>query len=326
MGWDDVYTPPMFAKRTSLLMILVGLTAVGCKTDDSPDARQLPPPSFDARTGDAPPSSSADARVTDAAMGGMADARPAVDASSGAVDAPLAMPDAMQATPDAMEPTGAATLIINEIAPSGDTMDLVELVAVTGGTVNNITLYQDITNDVELLARLPDVTVAAGDIIVVHLTPDTSIVADEVATQEDCTDASCYDTAWDFIGETDAEDQQVGYSHRVLYLLTPAESYMDAVAFMRHNVNRRDDFVADLLYITGEGPDENPGVDVWQSKCADICDFDHIDNMYAATVDWTGAGVAPSGDTAQRKTGAPNTRTVDDWQTLAQPQTLGLPN
>src|SRR5215218_8332824 len=99
MGWDDVYTPPMFAKRTSLLMVLVGLTAVGCKSDDQPDARVLPPSTGTADAApavDAPTASGADARPGDASMGSMADARPAPDASSGAVDAPIGMADAMQ--------------------------------------------------------------------------------------------------------------------------------------------------------------------------------------------------------------------------------------
>jgi hypothetical protein len=315
----------MFAKRSLLLILLVAAAAPGCKSDDMPDARQLPAPSTDARLSDAAPGSS-DARPGDA--GASADARadaggtPDGSVSDAAVaDAPMAMPDAMATGPDAPIPTGGATLIINEVSPSGETNNKVELLAIAGGNVEDIVLRQDITADVEILAVLPDTIVATGDIIVVHLRPEDGIV-EEVGTDEDCTDPACYDSAWDVRGETSADDQEVGYSHRVLYLLGPDDAFMDAVPFMRHPADRPG-FLNDLLYITGES---TPGIAFWQSKCAMPCDFENVQNMYDATVNWTAAGPAPSGDTVQRKTGAPNTRTVEDWQATVQPQTLGLPN
>lgn len=337
----------MFVIRPRFVMILVALASVACKDDSKPDARHLPPPpsDVDASMGggaDARPAAdasmtSSDARAVDASMT-VADARPAADAA-GAVDAPVQMPDATMGTPDAMTTGGVpdaplalsgASLVINEVQPNIPTTneDLVELVVTKAGTLSGIGLYQDITADVEVLAKLPDVTVAVGDIVVIHLQAPVG-VENETTAMDDCTDAACYDTAWDFVGETGTSNQ-VGYSHRVLYLLTaPPESYIDAVVFMRHgNIQGPAAFLNDLLYVTGKFPGSDPGVDVWQSKCAEPCDLTapNIQNAYDATVDWTGLGNSPTGDTVQRKAGTPNTRTVDDWQAGPQPQTLGLPN
>jgi hypothetical protein len=314
----------MFAHRFTLLMVGLSLAACFDHDDDgTPDARR--PGTADARPSDARPSDArpSDARPSDGGTG--PDAPAAADAA--VIDAPLNVPDA--AAPDAplaidaMPPSGAAKLIINEVAPSGETNDLVELYAVQGGSVNNITLYQNIIADVDLLARLPNVTVQTGDLIVVHLKPATTFV-EETTTKAACTADECYDQAWDFHGET-GDDHEIGHSQRVVYLLTaPPESWMDAVPFMRTNVTLRNDYIRDLLHITASGPIDNPGVDVWKTLCADPCDT--AEKASAASVDWMGAAPAPNGDTVQRKAGAPDTRSKDDWQTGVQPQTLGLPN
>src|SRR5690606_11792728 len=61
-----------------------------------------------------------------------------------------------------------AVLRVTEVQPNmTGGGDLVELVALSGGTVDSFLLQQDI-NSAATLATFPNATVAAGDIIVVH--------------------------------------------------------------------------------------------------------------------------------------------------------------
>src|SRR5689334_22892677 len=99
-----------------------------------------------------------------------------------------------------------ATLMINEINPNiSSAHDLIELIAVTGGAVDDITIEQGISSPV-VLAIFPYLTVAAGDIIVVHLNPATATgsapYSETVAVNEyaNASFSANYDNAWDFHG------------------------------------------------------------------------------------------------------------------------------
>ena len=95
--------------------------------------------------------------------------------------------------------SSVGTLQLNEVNPNiTSSLDLVELLALTSGNINGITLEQDIGTKT-VLATMPNITVAKGDLVVVHL-GSTTTATTETSTQDDCTDASCYAGAWDVKG------------------------------------------------------------------------------------------------------------------------------
>ena len=302
---------PMISSPTfGRLALVVVATLAGCSSDSSPDARistpDAPMVTVDARSADAP-AAAADARVADGPRS-TPDARPP--------DAMPAPPDAM-AQPDATTAPEAAELIINEVAPGmSDDKDMVELLVVKAGSTRNIQLWQDLTAATEVLATLPTLAVDAGQIIVVHL--QNVDVLTEMETRDECGNPACYGDAWDVSGDP-AANRSIGYSHRVLYLLDANQAIMDGVAFMRRDgVNGPDAFPADLALLISGGD--------WKTACAAPCDYDNIENMHAATVNWTGAGSDALGQTIQRKAEGPDTDTIDDWNATPTANSLGDAN
>ena len=63
--------------------------------------------------------------------------------------------------------------------------------------------------------------------------------------------------------------------------------------------------------------------DLWSEVCADPCDYDHLDNMYAASVDWSDAGTTVDGNSVQRKAGGVNDHKLSDWNDTVVAPTLG---
>lgn len=85
-----------------------------------------------------------------------------------------------------------ATIVINEVAPSQTTNDLVELYVVSSGSLLGYTLYEG--TGVTLMA-FPDTTVTAGDYIVVHMGGSGT---NETVSKTQSTDTGHYPAAWDF--------------------------------------------------------------------------------------------------------------------------------
>ncbi len=206
-----------------------------------------------------------------------------------------------------------ATLLINEVNPNiSGGKDLVELLATTAGSINGVTLQQDVAAPVTL-ATLPNVTVAAGDLIVIHLAPDTTTT--ETSTKGDCTDGGCYAGAWDVNGGITG----ITFSNRVLRLVAPDNSVADAVPFAKVSTTSPSGYPADLQAIQAAGQ--------WlPADCGGaLCSYASTPLASDATisVDWTTAGPSAIGTSVQRKSGAA-TRTSADWTPAAQ--TFGLNN
>ncbi|WP_224245986.1 chitobiase/beta-hexosaminidase C-terminal domain-containing protein [Hyalangium gracile] len=125
----------------------------------------------------------------------------------------------------------SAVLRITEVAPNIDFQrDLVELQVVQGGSVANMTVEADTF----VLATLPDVQVATGDIIVVHFNPNTAPGTDAPGPEllgkshyPAGSYASNYDTAWDFHGNATG----INLPHRVLRVEDRYGNIQDGVAF-----------------------------------------------------------------------------------------------
>ena len=100
--------------------------------------------------------------------------------------------------------------------------DLIELQVLAGGTLRDLT----ITQDGAVLATLPDVTVSAGQLVMVHLTPAAGVTT-KLTAQGDCSNVACFAQAWDVNGGATG----ITFTRRVLAVVNPSGDLQDAVAF-----------------------------------------------------------------------------------------------
>src|ERR1041385_6097815 len=205
--------------------------------------------------------------------------------------------------------------MLNEINPNiSSSHDLIELVAVTGGSVNGFTIQQGISSAVTL-AALPQVNVSAGDIIVVHLVPATATgaaPASETISKNEYAHAAYsanYDNAWDFHGGTTG----LTYSNRVLLVKDSAGTIQDAVPFT-NNGGSPAAFPGDVTTIQGQN--------FWHpSDCGGSpCSYSSAPTVESIAVNWQGSSTTPNGNTAQRISGTDTDSNVD-WTSAPQPQT-----
>ncbi|MFP2906714.1 chitobiase/beta-hexosaminidase C-terminal domain-containing protein, partial [Pyxidicoccus sp. 3LFB2] len=219
-----------------------------------------------------------------------------------------------------------AVLRINEVAPaiSGGTFgrDLVELYVVQGGNTDGMTLVEATLAN-PLLATLPDVDVATGDLIVIHLDPDrvtpgSDAPASEVTSKTAYPQSqylSNYDTAWDFHGAAGG----VTNNNRVFRIRDPVGNTQDAVPFVFTLFqNPPAGFLTHLSAIQMEGQ--------WlPANCnGGPCNYNNFPGALDVSVDWTSA--FPSGEktTTVRRVLAGDSNRKGDW--AVGTGSLGLPN
>lgn len=214
-----------------------------------------------------------------------------------------------------------AQLLINEVNPNiGSARDLVEFLVVSGGSTNGITLVQR-GSAVETLATFPNVNVATGDLIVLHLNPAAAAGAapgSEVTSKNEYAAgmfSANYDTAWDFHGGATG----LSFSHRVVEVQGPGAVVQHAVPFVVSNSgNPPAAFPAVLQALQAAGG--------WlPADCGgQPCTYVSTPTAVAISVDYLGSGTGPTGNSVARKPGA-STMMKDDWNTAA-PNSFGLPN
>lgn len=214
-----------------------------------------------------------------------------------------------------------AQLLINEINPNiAASHDLLELLVTAGGSTNGITIHQLGSVD-DLLVTLPELNPAAGDLIVVHLTPaGTTGIAPMSETMSKnqfpkATYSANYDGAWDVLGNAIG----LTYGNRVLEVFTPAGTYIDAVPVVQAMAaNPAAAFPATLQTLQADGhwlPIDCGGM---------LCTYMSTPTAIAVSVDYFGAGTAATGNSVQRKLGM-NNKMNSDWN-VAGPNTFGAPN
>ncbi len=216
---------------------------------------------------------------------------------AGAVDAPTDAKPQVDSGPDAG--AGVAILKINEVNPNiTSSLDLIELRASVGGATAGITLEQDINTKV-VLATLPAINVATGDLIVVHLTPPIA-VTDETASKTTCINAACYTGAWDVRGGTTG----ITYSGRLLVLRAPNSTILDGVAFYRMGTASPGTYFGELMALQGAG--------AWlPANCGgNPCNTNLLAESISA--DWNGTGTTATGASVARK-GNADTDKAADW-------------
>ncbi|WNZ66132.1 Ig-like domain-containing protein [Myxococcus sp. MxC21-1] len=216
----------------------------------------------------------------------------------------------------------AAVLRISEVQPNmADARDLVELEVITGGTTAGIILQQDVNSPVVELAKFKDVTVAAGDIIVVHLNPAAGFIAETQAKDEvpQSTASTHYDTAWDFQGEG---ANAITFSSRILLVKDVAGNIQDAVPFARTTGTPPAAFIGNIQAVQAAGH--------WlPADCSGApCTTTSTPTAAAVAADWTAipasaGSVTPTTNTI-RRISATDTNTKEDWAVGAP--SWGLPN
>ncbi|MBL0698649.1 Ig-like domain-containing protein [Comamonas sp. JC664] len=210
-----------------------------------------------------------------------------------------------------------AVLRLTEIQPNmGSNRDLVELQVITAGTTANIVLQMDV-NSPRHLATLPDVDVAEGDIIVVHLNPDATFREETLAKDESprSTYAANYDTAWDFRG---FEANDITYSSRIVLVKDAAGTIQDAVSF-RTAGNPPAAFPGNLQAIQAAGQ--------WlPADCGGaLCTATSTPTAADVSVNWAGIpNGANTTNNSVRRISATDTNTAADWAVGAP--SWGLPN
>ncbi len=217
--------------------------------------------------------------------------------------------------------SSVAQMLINEVNSNiSNSHDLIELLVTQGGSTSGITVTQ-IGSNTETLATLPDVSVAAGDIIVVHLVPSgtTGIAPSSETTSKSqfaqLTYSANYDSAWDFLGGGTG----LTYGNRVVQVSAPGGTVLDAVPFVvSTSSNPTSAFPGVLQALQAAGgwlPADCGGA---------LCTYSSTPTAIEISVDYAGCGNSSTGDSVQRKPGA-NTKQRADWYP-AQAQSFGLPN
>lgn len=209
-----------------------------------------------------------------------------------------------------------AEMVINEVNPNISTSrDLVELLVISAGTTMGITLVQD-GSVLDTLATMPDVTVAVGDLIVVHLNPTAATGAAPASETVSKTQfpaamySANYDGAWDFHGGTTG----LTFSHRVLRVEAPGGgSSLDAVPFvLSTTVSPPAAFPGDLQALQAAGR--------WlPADCGGSpCSYTSTPTAVGVSVDYNGCGTSPTGNSVARQSGQ-MTMQKGDWNAAATP-------
>jgi hypothetical protein len=206
-----------------------------------------------------------------------------------------------------------ATVLLNEMNPNiAGGLDLMELRATGPGDATGITIQEGVAA-ANVLATLPALTVATGDLIVVHLSPAAG-VSNESASKSDCSDAACYAGAWDVRGGSSGAT----FSNRVIVVKAADGTVLDAVPFVKTSLTSPPSaFPPDLQTVQA--------MTQWlPADCAGApCSYTSTPTAQSVSVDWTSVGNSAGGTSVQRHLALDNNM-ASDWQTGAS--TFGAAN
>ena len=194
-----------------------------------------------------------------------------------------------------------AQLTLSELNVNlGGGSDLIELTVTQGGSLGGYTLR---ANPVAagasgtLLATIPAICGAVGDVVVVHLVPPAAPATSETLSKnqfDNATYSQNYDTAWDVLGGSGG----VGWTDQVITLRNPAGAFVEAVAFSDlkavAGAQTTATFRNSLAFVQGQG--------LWMpANCGGVaCDDASSPTASAVSVDWSGLGSTPSGNSVHR--------------------------
>lgn len=205
-----------FIVRVAAAAMFAFIACSGCDSADCEEGQCTVDsgPVFDARPGDA----TADVPV-DGAL---------IDAGTDSTDAPS---------------FAAASLRFTEINPASQN-DLIELFAARGGALDGIHI-SELTNSGFAFSFPAGYTVAAGDIIVLHLGGDCT---DDATDPQSCGESAPFSDAWDF-----GAPGSLTYSGKVLELFSADDTAMDGAPFVESHGVAPGTYVAAVKQIQADG-------------------------------------------------------------------------
>lgn len=216
--------------------------------------------------------------------------------------------------------TAPAILRLNELNPNVTTgkQDLLELIAVTAGSTGGIQIQQNIVASTVAIATLPNIQVAAGDLIVVHINDLTTDggpgFPSETTDKNSCVAMECYPNAWDVI-DTKLSNKDLTTSAKVLVIKTPTGGYTDGLAWVLPSATLSGTYYNEVNALIDAGMWANCGPNAY-------CGTDN-DAAIQASANATGIGTTTGGNTLGR-TSATDTNSAADWAVDAG--TIGQPN
>ncbi len=184
---------------------------------------------------------------------------------------------------------------LNTNLPGG--ADLIELTVTRGGPLNGFTLRADPSAAAgatgTLLATLPSICGAVGDVVVVHFTPPAAPLSETLSRSQfdNATYAQNYDTAWDVKGGSAG----VANTNHVLALRDPAGTYLEAVPFSDGSAPALGSaFLASLAFVQGAS--------LWQpADCNGVaCTGTSSPTAQSISASWAGLGNTPADNSVRR--------------------------
>jgi hypothetical protein len=200
-----------------------------------------------------------------------------------------------------------AVLRITEIAPNvASSRDIVEFQVVSGGTTRGMTFF-DATGNLGF-GTFPTVTVATGDVIVLHLNPDKVTAGFDAPGSETTSKSqyasasysSNYDNAWDFQA---TNTNAIAYSSKVLRIRDANGVTQDAVSAYTTGATPAAAFPTTVQALQAEG--QWLPADCGGSTCSTAALAQGI------SANW--AGVSTTRATTLRRVSATDSNTKDDW-------------
>jgi len=183
----------------------------------------------------------------------------------------------------------------NSNLPGGS--DLVELTVTRGGSLNGFTLRSNPTALAgatgTLLATLPAICGALGDVLVVHLTPPMGGPASETVSKNQFANATYpqnYDGAWDIVGGSTGLGPNT-----VISVRNPDSSYLEAVPFSDGSATAAGSaFLTSLAFVQAQL--------LWTpADCGGAaCTGASTPTAQSISASWAGLGNTPGGDSVRR--------------------------
>ena len=202
-----------------------------------------------------------------------------------------------------------AVFVLSEVNPNiSGSRDLIELRAISAGTMNGITVVQNppaSSSSYLLMATLPNVMVAAGDIVMVHLNSNGFIQTETNAKNQwpQAFYPDAFDSAWDVLGGTTG----LTFGYRVVAVLAPdGVTIQDAAGFVTTSGTPPAAYPAALQYIqslTHWFPANSNGQPT---------DYTTSPTAQEISVNWSGAATTRAGNSVRRAPGT-DTNAAADW-------------
>jgi hypothetical protein len=194
-----------------------------------------------------------------------------------------------------------ALLTLNEVNPNiTGSLDLIELAVTRGGPLTGFTLRANpapqlaVPTSGTLLATLPAICAATGDLVVVHLTPAIDPATSETLAKnqlDSATYAQNYDNAWDVRGGNNG----LTATNQVITIRNPGGTYVEGIAFSTMGAAASaQGFIDSLAFLQAQG--------LWlPADCGGVpCTDATVPSAKGVSASWSGVGTTPAGNSCQR--------------------------